>query len=229
MNYFKQYREMLDAVEDENVKTQLSEGLSKLQGIFDDAIETRDKTKEKARSQAEILDSIAKQFGVEEVTVEALKGTLDKGGKDDEIKSKYESQLEELRGIIAEKENAIGSVNAKYSDMVFSSQIESMGLLSGFKENPLLKKQVIEHLKSSLVHQDGKLYVRDENGEAAKDIKTGEFISPTKLVEGMKSDQLWADFIAPTVATGGGMTQSGRQAPVNVELSATELMKQARR
>lgn len=230
MTYLKQYAKMLESVEDENVKTQLEDGLSKLEGIFTEAIETRDKAKEKARSQTEILESISKQFGVEEVTVESLKSVLEKGsGNDDEIKSKYESQLEELRGIIAEKEQAIGSVESKYSDMVFSSQIESMGLLSGFKDNPLLKKQVIEHLKSSLVNQDGKLYVKDQSGEAAKDIQTGEFVSPTKLVEEMKSDKLWADFVAPTVATGGGMAPSGRQAPVNTEVSATELMKQARR
>lgn len=229
MNYFKQFKEMLESVEDESVKTPLVEAFEKVNGMFDEAIETRDKAKEKARSQAEIIEGLAKEFGVDEVSVESLKQTLDSGKNDDEVKSKYEAQLQELRGIISEKDNEISSVNSKYGDMVFSSQIESMGLLSGFKENPLLRKQVVEHLKSSLIHQDGKLYVRDESGEAAKDIKTGEFVSPTKLVESMKSDNLWADFVAPTVNTGSGMAPTQRQTPVNTEMNATELMKQARR
>ena len=96
MNYFKQYKEMLTQVGDEDVKTQLLDGLGKLEGIFDDAIDTRDKAKEKARSLTELTEGISKQFGIEEVTVDNLKTVLEGTNDNDEVKRR-ELTLDEIR------------------------------------------------------------------------------------------------------------------------------------
>ena len=227
-SYFTQYKSMLNSLEDNEAKTGLVDGLAKLEGIFDDAIDTRDKAKSKVRDLTALTDGISKEFSIDELTVNSLKDVLDNTKSDDELKAGYETKLEELRTLLTDKDTEVAGVNGKYEDLVFSSQIGSMGLLAGFKDNPMLQKQVVEHLKHSLIHQDGKLFVKDANGEIAKDIKTGESISPTTLVDAMKSDTLWADFVAPTVNQGGGMQHNSRQAPANVQLSSTEKMKQGR-
>jgi hypothetical protein len=232
MNYFSQFKEMLETVENEEVRGQLKEGLTKLQGVFDEAIETRDKAKAKNRDFTTLSDAIAKQFDIEgDLSVDALAKVLDKTPDNDEIKSKYEGQLNELRNVISQKDNDFASLQKTNEDLIFSTEIENGGLLKGFiTDDPLLKSNVISHIKNSFIYRDGKMFVKDENGEPAKNIQTGEYIQPVQFVDNMRKDPMWSRHLEPETPPGGGGMGNQRQVVNNnvQNMSSTEKMKQGR-
>lgn len=232
MNYFSQFKEMLDAVENEEVKGQLKDGLTKLQGIFDEAIETRDQAKAKSRELTALSESIAKQFDIEgELSVDALAKVLDKTPDNDAIKSKYENQLNELRNVISEKDNNLATLQKTNEDLIFSTEIENGGLLKGFiTDDPLLKSNVINHIKSSFIYRDGKMFVKGEDGEPAKNLQTGKYIQPVQFVDNMRKDPMWSRHLEPETPPGGGGMGNQRQVVNNnvQNMSSTEKMKQGR-
>ena len=127
MSYFTQYKKMLDSLEDGDSKTDLSEGLIKLEGIFDDAIESRDKSKTKVRDLTSVIDGISKEFDLEEVSVDGLKGVLDNTKNDDELKAGYETKLDELRTLLSGKDDEVNGFKGKYEALVFKSDIFKRG------------------------------------------------------------------------------------------------------
>jgi hypothetical protein len=177
-------------------------------------------------------DAIIKQFDIEgDLSVDALSKVLDKTPDNDALKGKYEGQLEELRTVITQKDTTNATLQKANEDLVFSTEIENGGLLKGFiTDDPMLKANVINHIKDSFIHRDGKMYVKDENNEPLKDIQTGKFVQPVEFVDKMKQNPLWARHLEPETPPGGGGMGNQRQVVNNnsQSMSSTEKMKQGR-
>lgn len=236
MTFLNQFQSLLDTVDTEK-KEELLQAFETVKSEFSKAIDTRDKAKADNRELKSFKDSVVSTLNLEgdDITADSVAeyaANLKKSGKSDEqiekLTAKYEGEIEQLRGIINEKESGFSELNSKYNDVLFKSEVEDKGLLEGFKTNPLLRGQVVNTLKSKLIFKDGQMYVNDGQGEIAKDIKSGEPVPASYVVDSLKSDPMYADFIMPTGAHGGGKppVNNSSTGPDVSGMSPTQKMKQ---
>ena len=111
----------------------------------------------------------------------------------------------------AEKSKAL-DLETKANDLLFSSAIAKDGLLTGFVDNPKMRGLVESELKSKLLFEDGQMFVKNENGEKAKDITSGEYLTPTSIVESMKKSDEWKGFLSPQSQGKNGSGMHSNQA-----------------
>jgi hypothetical protein len=183
MNVLEQFRELLAENEE------LAESFAKVEGVFNDAIKTRDKAKEENRTLKAFKTDLEKKFELEDASVEDIvaKTTEAQNTDVEKIEQKYQADLEALRAELTTRDDSINELNGKYNDTVFENSIVQSGLLSDFVEEPMARKNITEQIKKHLIYEDGKVYVKDETtGDKATDLHTGEFLSPKSVIENIK-------------------------------------------
>jgi hypothetical protein len=145
---------------------------------------------------------IAKQKGLKDVfgfeddefSIDDIKSYLKDNSSADldklkaSLESKYEKDMTTLRSELATKDGLINETTTKYNDSLFKSAIVESGLLSEFVDEPMARNNITAMIKDKLIYEDGKVYVKDSTtGEKAKDIRSGEFLSPKSVIDGLKT------------------------------------------
>lgn len=217
MNAFEQFLEMLNTLPDGEDKQGLVDAFPRLQGAFNDAVKTRDSVRTTNSELRGNIDAYKKAIGYEDETLDGLEefiAGLKKPSKNDDAlkqaEEKHAKELGDLRDILTQEQGKSKQMEEKYNDMLFKNEIEAKGLLEGFTQNPLMRGMIVDTLKSKLLYEDGKIFVRGDDGKPQTDIKTGDPISPASAVDGIKKDPLYAEFLAPSGAAGGGMQNNGQ-------------------
>lgn len=234
MNFLQQFRKMLESL-DESIegRSDIIAAMDKVDEQFSEAIKRRDTATARARDAESLKGELAKLLGLEgdEIGIDKFKETIDGLGKKQvgDVNEKHEAELSKLREIVTGLESKNAELQTAYNDQLFKAEIENAGLLNGFKDNPLLRQTVVNHLKESLLYKDGGIYVKGSDGEPQTDIKTGELLTPASVVDAMKESPKWADFMAPTAGHGGGTppTAAGQKAAVAINRAQFEGMKPA--
>jgi len=213
MDKLAQFLALLNSkLEDGEVKTEL---LSALENVSNDVTSQLTELKSQRKDVGKKLDSekanlqnIAKNLGLDkDATIEDINEALTNISTNNNVElkdaleseklkweSKSQSQIEELRNLIAEKENALNDVSSKYQNLEFDNLINNAGVLKDVQDNPIMRKSITEHLKSQLLVKDGKLFVNDGNGEVARNLTTNEVMTPDVVVSKLKDDATWQPF-----------------------------------
>lgn len=203
-------------LEDGEVKTEL---VSALENVATDVTTQLSDLKSQRKDVGKKLDSekanlqnIAKSLGLDkDATIEDINEALTNMSTNNNVdlkdaleteKAKWEAktqtQTEELRYLIAEKDNALNDISGKYQNLEFDNLIDNAGLMNGLSEmaqsNPELKKAYRNNLKSQLLVKDGNLFVNDGNGEVARNLTTNEVMTPDVVVSKLKDDATWQPF-----------------------------------
>ena len=110
-----------------------------------------------------------------------------------------------LRTELQSKDEAFNTLNSKHNDSLFKTSVLDSGLLDGFVDEPEARNMIIGKLKPQFIFDEGKIFVNDGNGEKAKNISTGEFLSPQSVVDSVKSS-INPMYLTPQSNNGGGGT-----------------------
>ncbi len=220
MNGFEQFKGLLNSLDDGESKTSLMSAFNEVTNIFNDAISSRDTVKAKLNESKELIGSLGNTLGLKDgFTVEDVKAHVDglsNTSKLDELKQnltkQHETELNELRTMLDTEKQTNQDLTNKANDLLFSSAIANDGLLTGFVDNPKMRGLVESELKSKLLFEDGNIYVRNENGEKAKDITSGNYLTPSSIVESMKSSEDWKGFLSPQTQGKNGSGMQSNQA-----------------
>ena len=219
MTVLEQFKTLLSKVESEELKTELTEAFGKVEGVVSEFKETRDKAKETNKSLSTLKKEIAELMDLDEdYSAAEIKGFLDSrnSNKDleklkTELTSKYENDLKTLRDEISSKDSLIQDTTNKYNDSLFKSAIVESGLLSDFVDEPMARNSITSMIKEKLIYEDGKVYVKDSTtGDKAKDIRTGEFLSASSVIDSMKAT-ISPIYLNPSVKAQGGNTPPANQ------------------
>lgn len=206
-NYVQQFGSMLGEMEDGETKTNLLNAFGNVRLDFDQAIQKRVDIKNDFDSYK---SSVTSKLGtdISEYTVPTQSDDLEKLKQD--LETKYNTDTQQLRDNVSEWENKYTQSNTKLEDMLFSSEVEKAGLLTGFNtENPMVKDMLLKKIKDSLILQEGVFYVKDgTTGDKARDIKTGEFLPAKSVSDGMLASPEWTPFVSPKAQASGMGTQT---------------------
>ena len=127
------------------------------------------------------------------------------------LESKYEKDMATLRSELATKDGLINETTTKYNDSLFKSAIVESGLLSEFVDEPMARNNITAMIKDKLIYEDGKVYVKDSTtGEKAKDIRSGEFLSPKSVIDGLKTT-ISPIYLNPAMKNNGTNTPPSNQ------------------
>lgn len=168
---------------------------------------------------------IAKQKGLKDVfgfeddefSIDDIKSYLKDNSSADldklkaSLESKYEKDMATLRSELATKDGLINETTTKYNDSLFKSAIVESGLLSEFVDEPMARNNITAMIKDKLIYEDGKVYVKDSTtGEKAKDIRSGEFLSPKSVIDGLKTT-ISPIYLNPAMKNNGTNTPPSNQ------------------
>ena len=168
---------------------------------------------------------IAKQKGLKDVfgfeddefSIDDIKSYLKDNSSADldklkaSLESKYEKDMTTLRSELATKDGLINETTTKYNDSLFKSAIVESGLLSEFVDEPMARNNITAMIKDKLIYEDGKVYVKDSTtGEKAKDIRSGEFLSPKSVIDGLKTT-ISPIYLNPAMKNNGTNTPPSNQ------------------
>lgn len=205
MNFLQQYRNLLNGLEDGEMKTNLVNAFGNVELDFNNAITARDSAKQTLNDYKTLVTS---KIGTDDVTTfEMPKPNEDIEKIKSDLEAKYNSDMDTLRTDVQGWETKYNDATAKLEDFAFRKAVEDNGLLQNFNiENPYVKDLVVNHIKNNTVVEDGKIYAKDSTtGEKARDIKSGDFLSGANIVEGMIGANEWMPFVKPQAnATGMG-------------------------
>lgn len=219
MTVLEQFKSLLSKVESEELKTELTEAFGKVEGVVTEFKETRDKAKEANTSLSALKKDIAELMGFSddyskadiEEFLKAKNSNKDLEALKADLTSKYENDLKTLRDEIAQRDSALQETTNKYNDSLFKSAIVESGLLSDFVDEPMARANITSMIKDSLIYEDGKVYVKDATtGEKAKDIRTGEFLSPKSVIDNLKTT-ISPIYLNPDMKAQGGGTPPASQ------------------
>jgi len=218
MSVMEQFSNILNGIEDESLKSELTSAFNGVKGSFNDAIASRDKVrainsdlKKKLGGVKELIGAESDDFSVDDIKefIESSKQSTNETLEDAlaKQKAKFEADTEELRKVISEKEQLTEQFKTKYENLEFNTMIEQEGLLKGFNtDNSRVKTMLIEEFKARLIKDNDRFLVKDNaTGEPQRDLKTGEYLSPKMIREMMLNSEEWSPFVKPeTVANGSG-------------------------
>jgi hypothetical protein len=128
-------------------------------------------------------------------TLDDIKATYNSDKDLEKHTAKYESQLKELQGILAEKETSLNDITSKYQDYEFTSLIEKNGLMNDVRKG-YHKDNILKQLKENLIVKDGELYKKNGD-DIAKSITNGEPIKASNFVEELKGNEYWMEAFEP--------------------------------
>lgn len=217
MNELEQFRSFLSSLElgdnKENILSTFDNVSKSVSGLVTDLktnlADEREKTQPLKDKNKEFLSAVGLKDNATLEDVKEFMESINKKQGDVIPKDKYESDLNELRQTLQEKEALANDNLAKYEDLQFRINVEDKGLLKDFIDNPIIKKTMTDDLKAKLVFENGNAFIKDENGNIQKDIQTGEPLPVESLVESYKSSPLYKDFVKnPISASGSGVQES---------------------
>lgn len=219
MTVLEQFKALLSKVESEELKTELTEAFTKVEGVVSEFKDTRDKAKDANKSLTTLKKEIAELMGFDDdysaaeikAFLESKNSSKDLEKLKSELTSKYENDLKILRDEISNKDTLIQETTNKYNDSLFKSAIVESGLLSDFVDEPMARSNITSMIKEKLIYEDGKVYVKDSTtGDKAKDIRTGEFLSPSSVIDSMKAT-ISPIYLNPAVQAVGTNTPPANQ------------------
>jgi len=208
---WEQFKQLLDGMEDGDIKTNLLSAFPKLKEDRDNAIVTRDKAKDENKPLKELVESIGKvtglgnDFGADKV--KELISSKSNGGKEVET---LQNNLKELRDKYAELEGTHKNFVSKSNEKEFELALSNSEILKNVSSDPFLRGAVIETIKPKLMRgEDGQIYAKGEDGKVMTDIVTSKPITGTALFDSMvKSGQISKVALNATVVNGTGKPQN---------------------
>lgn len=233
---FEQFLQLLNNLEDGDIKANLLTGFEKINDIHKEVITARDKAKDANAPLKEQLSGLQTATGLgENLSVDSLKELLSKGNKSNAETEALQGQLDELRGLY-------NQLDATHKDYVGNSEAKSFELALSQSEifknvspDPFLRNAVMASIKDKLiVGDDGGLYAKGADGNVEKDIVSGEPVTGATLFNGLVTKGIIskAALIGSVGNGAGGEGNGGGGNPSNngtSELSGTEMMKHARK
>lgn len=206
----------------EDMQKALSEAMPTIEGEINKGNTQRKELGKKADELVDLKKAIGAKLGLDDVNEasigEAIEAIVANGDKAEEIEAlreslskKYESDIEQLRSELNQKETFIGDLTQKHNDALFDKHITSSGLLEGFVDEPMARNMVISQIKEKLIYDNGNVYVKDSaSGDIAKDIRTGEPLKPESVVSELKKTISPMYLVSETTAQGGGTPPSNQ-------------------
>ena len=212
MNVFEQYKNKLSAMEiEDSLKESLTKMFSEVENVHSEIKDRLTTKTDENKGLKEKLDSISKEFDLDQdFKLDELSAKMNNKSKLDELRiemsEKHDKELSELRGLLDIEKDSKSKYEVQLNDMLFENAITKEGLLNGFIDDPKMRGLVSQELKSKLLFEDGKVFVRGEDGKPAKDITTGKHLEPKDITNAMLKSSEWAGFVSPqTNGNGSGM------------------------
>jgi len=231
MSKQQQLLELISSIEDAELKSKLETtangAFTDITNIKNDAIESRDATKEKLRKSNSLLDEIKTGLKLEDdFSVMDIKEKIKNNSNADEIEARFKTDLDTVRNELNQAIQDKTDITAKFEDTMFTNSINGSGELNNFVDDAMARNMILNEYRSKTILEDGKLYKKDEiTGKIATDAISGDKLgidAVTKDILGTVSDIYKKPEI---VAQGGGSKPTTTQtsgALKRSEMSASE-------
>ena len=220
MNYLQQFKNMLAELDDSvEAKQSLVSAFGNVEIDFNQAIEKRNEVKESFNNYKSSIKGLIGADDVDKIREQI--DTLKTSGNDDiekvkaDLQAKYEADTNELRTLVETEKSNYSTLKQQHEQILFNIEVEKQGLLEGFRtSNPRVKDILLSEIRNKLILEDGKFYVKDQAGEKARDIKTGEYLPAKSISDEMQSSKEWTDFVSPkTNGNGTAMPSNQNSTP----------------
>lgn len=215
MTKLEQFKAFLTSLESDK-KEEILTAFIDVEGVFNEAISSRDKAKESNRALKEQVKSIGDTLGLsDEFTNEDIKSVLSEKNTDaekikSEISAKYEEKYSTEFKTLTEKlqlaETNVNDVTTKYNDSLFNNAVSNGGLLNDFVDEPMARQNITNMVKEQLIYRDGKIFVKDATtGDIATKLGTNEPLEASEVINNIKATISPIYLKAETKAQGTGM------------------------
>ena len=230
---FEQFLALLNGLEDSDNKTNLVTAFEKINGIHKDAIESRDSAKVRLGEATATIDGIKSATGLDDLSVDSLKGVIKNGKKSSDEVDTLTSTLDELRSLHKTTTDEFAAFKTSTSEKDFELALSRSDIFKDVSSDPFLRSAVMGAVKNKLVAgDDGQLYAKGSDGNVLNDLVSGEPVTGQKLFSQMvESGAISKTALNPTVNSGGG-SKPANGSDFNtgdVQISATEMMKAGRK
>lgn len=208
---FEKVVSLLDEGKIDDVKNVLNEfkpqfqktvdDLKAYEGKFNEAVQTRDKAKER-------IKSISNGLGVEadDLTIDQIKEVF-KLKADDYSKA----EIANLQKLLADKEaeysDKLTQSESRFRDKLIEVEIAKLGAGNDVVNDRALQL-VIESLKDGATIDNGNIVYRDANGTTIRNSNTGQPLSIAEKMAQFKAD-VNNSFLFKATSNGGGGTPTG--------------------
>ncbi len=231
---WEQFLGLINGLEDSDSKTNLLTAFGKVKQDNDNAIAARDEAKGKNKPLADLVDSLKKTTGLEDLTAEHLATYIKDNSKTSE--SEAIKTVEGTLATLREQYSTLESTHTDYvntsKDKAFELALTQSDIFKDVSSDPFLRNAVIDKVKPKLIiGDDGLIYAKGEDGKVLNDIVSGKPITGAKLFEGMvSSGDVSKHAINSTVSPGTNAPNNTQTATVpSAGMSAVEMMKAGRK
>jgi len=235
---WEQLKALISSLEDGEAKANLLVGFDKLQDFskndMADAISNRDKAKADLLPSKELIKALQDATGLgESLSADTVKTLIDSKSKGGAEVDALTSQLNELRKINSDLETTHNEFVTTSNEKSFELAISQSDIFKDVSSDPFLRSAVLSAIKPKLtVGEDGQIYAKNNDNSIMNDLVSGKPITGQTLFGQMvESGAISKSALNGTVGSGTGGQQNGggNNLPSNSTLSATEMMKQARK
>jgi len=207
---FEQFLALLQGLEDGESKTNLVTAFEKINGIHKDVIESRDSTKVKLSEVTATIDGIKSATGLDDLSVDSLKGVIKNGKKSSDEVATVTATLDELRALHKTATDDFAAFKTSTGEKDFELARSRSDIFKDVSSDPFLRSAVMGAVKGKLIAgDDGKLYAKGADGKVLNDLVSGDPVTGQKLFSQMvESGAISKAALNATVKNGNGMKQT---------------------
>ncbi len=207
---FEQFLALLNGMEDGESKTNLVTAFQKINDIHKDAIGSRDDTKVKLSEANATIDGIKSATGLDDLSVDSLKGVIKNGKKSGDEVAALTTTLDELRALHQTTTNDFDAFKTSTREKDYELALSRSDIFKDVSSDPFLRSAVMGAVKSKLIAgDDGILYAKGADGKVMNDLVGGKPITgQTLFAQMIESGAISKAALNPTVNSGGGTKQS---------------------
>ncbi len=230
---FEQFLALLNGMEDGESKTNLVTAFQKISDIHKDAIESRDGTKVKLGEASALIDSIKSATGLDDLSVDSLKGVIKNGQKSNDEVTSLTKTLDDLRTLHQTTTDDFAIFKTATNAKDFELALSKSDIFKDVSSDPFLRSAVMGVIKDKLIAgDDGGLYAKGADGSVMKHLVSNDPITGQELFTQMvESGAISKTALNPTVNSGNG-SKPANGTDFNkgdTPTSATEMMKAGRK
>ena len=207
---FEQFLALLNGMEDGESKTNLVTAFQKISDIHKDAIESRDGTKVKLSEASALINSIKSATGLDDLSVDSLKGVIKNGQKSSDEVATITKTLEELRTLHQTTTDEFATFKTATNAKDFELALSKSDIFKDVSSDPFLRSAVMGVIKDKLMAgDDGGLYAKGADGSVMKHLVSNDPITGQELFTQMvESGAISKTALNPTVNSGNGTLQT---------------------
>ena len=195
----------------EKVYPDEAQALTEYQTTFNGTLEKVSTLEKDLRTAAEKRDQlktiIRDSTGLEEITVDALKGVLSTGGEADAKVATYQKEIKQLQDRLGKSAGAVDEVSKQYEAKIFNLQMDRAANMLGASEevhSPHAYNVILKELSAGAeFRDDGSIGYKNEDGTTVYG-DNGKELTLQGRYEQLKADDTFSYLFKDQFKTGGG-------------------------